>query len=125
MDRKSVYPFETRLEAIFPRDVVAGAGCENLDVGVECEMLRNVAGVKLGAAVEVCAISLDDDGQLHRSDGSGSPADAAGSFEIGPVLSAGGADAPGNVLAVGGVVPARFCGWVGSSDEESVGAGDE
>ena len=79
----------------------------------------------LRAAIEICAIALDDDRQLHRSDGSVSPADAPGSFEVGLALSADGADAPGDSLAAGGVTPVRSCGRFGSPDDASVGAGDE
>jgi len=101
---ESVYSIETWLEIILPRDVATSAGCEDLDVGVPRETLRDVAGVKLCAAVEAYAIALDDDGEFHRLEGSVSPADVAGPFETGLVLSAGGADAPGSGLAVGGVV---------------------
>src|SRR5437868_2637985 len=55
---------------IMPGDVIARAGGQNVDVGMAGEMFRDVAGMQLRATVDVGAVSLHDDGELHCSDGS-------------------------------------------------------
>ena len=52
---------------VAPGDVVARARREHLDLGVPREALRDVARVQLGAAVDVGAVALDDDRELHDS----------------------------------------------------------
>ena len=56
---------------IAPGDVVARASREHFDIGVARKMLGDIAGVQLGAAVDVGAVALHDDGELHCAEGSG------------------------------------------------------
>ena len=50
---------------VAPRHVVGRARRQHFDVGVPCEVFRDVAGVELRAAIDVRSISLDDDGDFH------------------------------------------------------------
>ena len=52
-------------ELVAPRDVVGRARRQDLDVGVPREVLGDVAGVQLGAAVDCLAVALNDDRELH------------------------------------------------------------
>ena len=63
--RHAVDRLDARRQLVAPRDVVAGARRQHLHVVVSREMLRDVARVQLGAAVDVGAVTLDDDGELH------------------------------------------------------------
>ena len=55
---------------ILPTDVVSGSRREDLNTRVASEPLGNVARVQLGSTIELRAIALNDDRQLHRSVGS-------------------------------------------------------
>jgi hypothetical protein len=57
--------FDTRRQRIGPRDVVLRAGGEYLDLGVTRQMFSDVARMQLGAAVDVGAVPLCDDRNLH------------------------------------------------------------
>ena len=57
--------FDAGRQLVPPRDVVGGARGQHLDLGVPREVLGDVAGVQLGAAVDRLAVALDDDGELH------------------------------------------------------------
>ena len=57
--------FDARRKRIGPRDVVLRAGGEYLDLGVTRQMLSDVARMQLGAAVDVGAVPLCDDRNLH------------------------------------------------------------
>ena len=57
-------------ELVAPRDVIGRARREHLDLGVPGEMLGDVPGVQLGAAVDRLPVSLNDDGELHCGSGS-------------------------------------------------------
>ena len=50
---------------VAPRDVVARAGGQHADVRVAREVLGDVPRVQLGAAVDVGAVPLHHDGELH------------------------------------------------------------
>ena len=54
-----------------PRDVVARAGRQDLDLAVTREVFGDVPRVQLGAAVDRLAVALDDDRDLHCASGSG------------------------------------------------------
>jgi hypothetical protein len=68
-DRKAVDRLEPRRELVAPCDVVAGAGGDDFDRCVPGKPLGYVAGVQLRAAVDVSAIPLDNDRELHDSEG--------------------------------------------------------
>src|SRR5688572_352354 len=57
---------------VAPRHVIAGACRKDLDLRVLREMLCYIAGVQLGAAVDVGAVTLHHDSELHCAEGSGS-----------------------------------------------------
>src|SRR5204863_9657984 len=80
---------DTRLQLVPPGDVVGGAGREDFDLGVPREVLGNVPGMQLRAAVDRLPVPLNDDRQLHcASSGvwergaAGAPASAAGSCTV-------------------------------------------
>jgi hypothetical protein len=62
-------------QLVLPRDVIVmGARRQHLDLDVRGEVFGDVARVLFGAAVDVGAVPLDDDRDLHcspSSDGSG------------------------------------------------------
>ena len=60
---------EARLQLVAPADVVAGAGCDDFDLGVPGEALGDIARVQLGAAVDVSAVALSDNREFHDSAG--------------------------------------------------------
>ena len=62
---RAVRRFACRI-LVVPGDVVAGAGGEDGDVVPWSEPLGEVAAVQLGAAGDVGAVSLNDEGELHR-----------------------------------------------------------
>ncbi len=70
-NRRTVTPLTCSTPAgssLLPGDVVARAGREDLDLGVPREAFGDVARVQLGAAVDVRAVALDDDRELHESE---------------------------------------------------------
>ena len=71
MDRDAVDDLDAGGVFVVPRDVIARARREDGDLCVRRKMLGDVARVQLGAAVDVGAVPLHDDGELHCSDGSG------------------------------------------------------
>ena len=60
---------DARAELVVPADVIARAGGDDLDLGVPGEPFGDVARVQLGAAVDVGAVALNDDRELHDSAG--------------------------------------------------------
>ena len=58
---------------VAPRDVVARAGGQHADVRVAREALGDVPRVQLGAAVDIGAVPLHHDRELHSSTGSERP----------------------------------------------------
>ena len=66
-DRHAVDRFDAGWQLVAPRDVVGGARGQHLDLGVAGEVLGDVAGVQLGAAVDRLAVALNDDRELHSS----------------------------------------------------------
>src|SRR5262249_51269849 len=79
-DGNAVDALDSRGELVAPRHVVGGARRQNFDVAVSREVLRDVTGVELGAAVDCFTVSLDDDGELHCPPSlPGSPVSRAGS----------------------------------------------
>ena len=66
-DRDAVHPLDTGVELVAPRDVVGRAGRQDLDLDVSGEVLSDIPGMLLGAAVQLGAIALDDNGELHCS----------------------------------------------------------
>ena len=64
-DRDTIHLLDTGVELVAPRDVVGGAGRQDLDIGVSSEVLSNIPGMQFGAAVQCGAVALDDDGEFH------------------------------------------------------------
>ena len=60
-----MYRLDAGRELVGPRDIVLRAGGEHLDLGMTREVLRDVARMQLGAAVDVGAVPLRDDRDLH------------------------------------------------------------
>ena len=58
---------------VTPGDVVARTGRQHVDLMLLGEQLDDVASVQFGAAVDLRAVALDDDGQLHDCEDPGSP----------------------------------------------------
>ena len=52
-------------QLVLPRDVVARAGRQHLDLPVPGEPLGDVPGVQFGAAADVRAVALNNNRQLH------------------------------------------------------------
>ena len=68
VDGNPVDDFQAGRQLVLPRDVIAmRARREHLDLEVLGQMLRDVTGMLLGAAVDVSAVPLDDDRDLHCS----------------------------------------------------------
>jgi len=65
--RDAVDRLDARGELVPPRHVVASARGQHLDLVVPRQVLRDVPRVQLGAAVDVGAVALDDDRELHGS----------------------------------------------------------
>src|SRR6185436_6552320 len=70
-DRKPAHgdpvdPIDAGRPLVAPGDVIAGAGRHHLDLRVPREPLGHVARVQLGAAVDVGAVTLDHDRELHE-----------------------------------------------------------
>src|SRR4030095_42684 len=59
-------------QLVLPRDVVTGAGREDFDLDVGCEMLGHVPSMLFGAAVDLGAVPLNDDRDLHWLSSEGS-----------------------------------------------------
>src|SRR6188508_78911 len=72
--RNAVNDFPARWKLVLPRNVVAvRARRQHLDRHVPGEMLGNIPRMLLGAAIDVGAVPLDDDRDLHcRSSSPGS-----------------------------------------------------
>src|SRR6185436_10021740 len=60
-----VHLLDARLQLVAPGDVIGRARRDDLDVPVAREMLGDIAGVQLGAAVDRLSVPLNDDGDLH------------------------------------------------------------
>src|SRR5919107_103923 len=71
-DRHTVDHFRAGLIVIAPGDVVARACGEYLDSRVLRQVLRNIPRVQFGATVDVGAVALHHDSELHCAEGSGS-----------------------------------------------------
>ncbi len=56
-------------ELVLPADVIARARGDDFDLRVARQPFGDVAGVELRPAVDVGAVSLNDDGELHDSGG--------------------------------------------------------
>ena len=56
---------------VSPRDVIARAGRDDFDGGMARQTFRDVACVQFGAAVDVGAVPLDHDREVHESERSG------------------------------------------------------
>src|SRR5581483_12437350 len=67
-----------RRQLVAPRHVVGGAGRQHLDLRMLREVLGDVPRVEFGAAVDLPAVALDDDGELHPSWDSGSGGGSVG-----------------------------------------------
>ncbi len=61
------------LTLVPPRHVIAGAGRHDLHVSMACKPLGDVPCVQLGAAVDVGAVALDCNRELHDSERSALP----------------------------------------------------
>jgi hypothetical protein len=64
-DGDPVHLLDAGRPLIPPRHVVGGARGENLDLRVPRQPFRHIPRVQLGAAVDVGAVALDDDTELH------------------------------------------------------------
>ena len=71
--RDAVDLLDAGRQLVAPGDVVARAGRDDFDLGVPREPLGDVARVQLRAAVDVGAVALNDDRELHDSFGSPAP----------------------------------------------------
>src|SRR6187402_70731 len=80
--------FGARLVFVAPGNVVPGARGQHVDVGVLRQMLGDVTGVQLCAAVDVGAIALHDDSELHCAEGSGSSPEPSSKSPSGPSSNA-------------------------------------
>src|SRR4030081_2919106 len=69
-DKQSVNAIFTSRKLVFPRHVIDGARREHFHFRVPCEVLGDVACMKLGAAVDGLAVALDHDRELHFESGS-------------------------------------------------------
>ena len=70
-------------QLVLPRDVIAvRAGGQHLDLDVRGQVLGNVARVLLRAAVDVGAVSLDDDRDFHCRSSSEEPAGGSGTLVL-------------------------------------------
>ena len=92
-DRDAVDLLDPGRQLVAPGDVVARTGRDHLDLGVPGEMFSDVARVQLRSAVDVGAVALNDDRELHDSFGSPTPRSA------GPALSAGSNPPPSSGMA--------------------------
>ena len=72
-DRDAVDLLDAGRQLVLPGDVVARAGRHHFDRRVPRQALGDVARVQFRAAVDVRAVALDDDRQLHDSDECPSP----------------------------------------------------
>src|SRR5918993_5942829 len=70
--RNVVHEFRSCRIIVAPGDVIASACRQHLDLRVLRKMLGDVASVQLGAAVDLGAIALHHDSELHCAEGSGS-----------------------------------------------------
>src|SRR5437762_4617620 len=66
-DRDAVHCLAAGRQLVAPRQVVTRARCEDTDVGVACEVFGDVPRVQLGAAVDVGAVPLHNNRELHSS----------------------------------------------------------
>ena len=67
LDRDPVDGLRAGRIVVVPGDVIARAGRQHDDLRVRRQMLGDIARVQLSAAVDVGAIALHHDGQLHCS----------------------------------------------------------
>ena len=67
-DRDAVDLFDPGRPLVAPRHVVTRAGRDDLDLGVPREPLGHVARMELCATVDVRAVALDHDRELHDSE---------------------------------------------------------
>ena len=70
-DRDTVHPLDPGVELVAPGDVVGRAGRQNLALGVSREVLSDIPGMQLGAAVQLGAVALDDERDLQGSSPTG------------------------------------------------------
>jgi hypothetical protein len=66
--RNAVHPVDPLGQLVPPGEVVARARGHDLDVGMPRKAFRDVPGVQLRAAVDVSAVPLNRDRELHESD---------------------------------------------------------
>ena len=66
-DRNAVDVLDAGGQLVAPRDVIARAGRDDFDLRVPGQPLGNVARVQLRSAVDVGAVALGDDRELHES----------------------------------------------------------
>jgi hypothetical protein len=63
----AVHRVDAGRQLVSPRYVVARARGQHPDVRVACQMLGHVPRVQFGAAADVGAVPLHDNGNLHRA----------------------------------------------------------
>ena len=85
-DGNAVHDFHPGRKLVAPRHVVARARREHVNGGVPGQVLGDVAGVQLGAAVDVGAVALHHDSELHCAEGSGSSPESSLSAVAGRII---------------------------------------
>src|SRR4026209_1134158 len=79
VDRNAVNDVAAFRQLVFPRDVIAmRARRQHLDLDVPGEVFRDITRMLLGAAVDIGAVALNDDRDLHCRSSSESGALGAG-----------------------------------------------
>jgi hypothetical protein len=72
LDRHAVDLLGSSGERVVPREVVTRAGREDAHAHAWDEQLREIPCVQLGAAADIGAVPLNDDGDLQRGYSGGS-----------------------------------------------------
>src|SRR4249920_957567 len=65
LDRDSIHNVDTWSEFVAPRQVIARAGRQDAYIGVARQVFGDVPRMQFGTSVDVGAVSLHDDRDLH------------------------------------------------------------
>ena len=114
--RHAVHHFRARRIVVAPRDIVARARRQHVDVGVLRQVLGDIAGMQLGAAVDVGAVALHHDSELHCAEGSGSSPESSLSDPASAGPSSKSVSGPSSSAASAVGSP---CGGVGESSGDA------
>src|SRR4051794_32027127 len=82
-DRDAVHLLDAGRMIVAPRDVIGRRRRQDFHVGMARQMLGDVAGMRLGAAVNCCSVALNDDGELHCSSASNPRSGSSGASGLG------------------------------------------